>query len=302
MNFNFSYVLQQAFRLLWKHKRLMLLNLPGSLLAGGFMLVFPVMFVSPFLAENEFVQRIADDPWPVFAAFLIIPLLFLIMTPVWIFTYTALIQGVAELEAGQDLGLIRDLLRRASPFFWRVAALTGIQMGASFLIGMLPMLLIVLTAGVAVICVGPLMPLLTPFTIVMSLVGVLSMHVVVIEKAAVVESIKIAWAQFKKAWLYLLGVSLVVFQVGGMAIGLIFAIPFMAVIPLSIALENSDPQTTGLLMGIGGLALLIFWPIATIAFLIYGSYTQTALALTYLEIRKSVPSPLSNDAPPSTIP
>lgn len=302
MNFNFAYVLQQPFRLLWKHKRLMLLNLPNSLFVGSFMLIFPLMFSLPFLADPEIFERIEDTPWPVIAFFVIAPLLFLLMSFLSIFTYTAMIEGVTDLEAGRDLGRIRDRLRQAAPLFWRVAALTGIQMCAGFLISMLPVILIVLTAGVAVICVGPLMPLLTPLTFVFSLVGILAMHVLIVEKVAVVESFKIAWEQFKKAWLYLLGVTFAVFQAGGMAIGLIFAIPFMAVIPLAIAFENSDPQTASLVMGLGALVLLIFWPLATIAFMLYGTYTQTALALTYLEIRKSTPHLLPNHAPPSTTP
>lgn len=304
MKFNFSYILQQPFRLLWKHKQLALLNLPGSLAGAGFMLLFPLFFALPFLAESKTFDRILADPWPIFALVIVGPaLLFLILMPVSIVTSTALIQGVTALEAGQDLDRLPDLLRRAVPFFWRVSGLMGLQMGVSFLAGMLPFFLIVLTAGLAVICIGPLMPLLTPFIFAFSLVGVLAMHLVIVENVRVIESVGAAWELFKKAWLYLIGVMLLISQVGGLAFGVVFLFPFIAVIPLTIAFVNRDSQTAAVPMGIGIVALLLFFPIAVVGFMVFGTYTQTALALTYLEIRKSVPSLLiKNKNDPASLP
>jgi hypothetical protein len=201
MNFNFSYILQQPFRLLWKHKRLALLNLPGSLAGAGLMALFPLIFILPFFAETGAFFRVLDDPWPIFSLAIGGPfVLFLITMPVSIFTSTALIKGVATLEKGEDPGGLGGLLRSARPFFWRVAGLTGLQTLAGFLVAALPGILILITVGVALICLGPLMPLLTPLSFVLGLMGILAMHILIIEDVGVIEAIKMAWQVFKKTW------------------------------------------------------------------------------------------------------
>ncbi len=287
MNFNFSYVLQQPFRLLWKHKRLALLNLPGSLAGAGFMALFPLIFILPFFAETEAFSRLFDDPWPIFALAFGGPfVLFLIMTPISIFTSTALIKGIATLEKGQDPGGLGDMLREAKPSFWRVAGLTGLQTLAGFLVAALPGILILITVGVALICLGPLMPLLTPLSFVLGLVGILAMHILIIEDVGVIEAIKMAWQVFKKTWLNLLLVFLIVFQGAGIVLGLVFVVPALAIIPFFIAFASSDPQNAALPIGIGVVALLLFIPFFVIGMMAFGTYTQTAMALTYLEVRK----------------
>lgn len=252
------------------------------------MALFPLIFILPFFAETGAFSRVLDDPWPIFALAIGGPfVLFLITMPISIFTSTALIKGIATLEKGQDPGGLGDMLRDAKPFFWRVAGLTGLQTLAGFLVAALPGILILITVGVALICLGPLMPLLTPLSFVLGLVGILAMHILIIEDVGVIEAIKMAWQVFKKTWRNLLVVFLIVFQGAGIVLGLVFVVPALAMFPFFIAFASSDPQNAAPLIGeIGVVALLLFLPFFVIGMMAFATYTQTAMALTYFEVRK----------------
>ncbi|GAB4578725.1 MAG: hypothetical protein Fur0022_14610 [Anaerolineales bacterium] len=292
MNFNFSYVLQQPFRLLWKNKRLVLLNLPNSLAGAVFVGIFPLAFVMPFLLmDGSPFDRLIDDLWPIFAlaigGFIVLTL---ITAPLSILTSTALIRGVAALEAGQTPGGLRTLLCEALPYFWRVAGVTALQASVGFLFAALPALLIVLTAGVAVICLGPLMPFTTPLIFVLSLVGLLAIHIIVVEDTSVVNAIKNGWQAFKKTWLSLILVFLIISQVGGMILGVLFILPSFGLIPFFIVFANGDPQTALIPVSIGIAALGLFMPVMVLGMMVFTTYTQMAMALLYLEVRKIVPA------------
>lgn len=298
MRFDFRYVLQQPFLLLWKHKPLILLNLPGSLAGALFTALFPLMFALPFFVESGPLNRLLDDPWPIFALiFGGSVVLMLITTPLSIFTSSAVIRGVTKVETGQELGSLRDLLREVIPFFWRVVGLTALQGGVGLLFAALPAVLIVITAGVAVICLGPLMPMTTPLVFVFSLVGILAMHIILVEDVGVLEAIRIGWQDFKKTWLSLVLVFLIVSQLGGMIFGVLFILPSLGVVPFFIALSSSDPQTAVVPMSIGLVAVGLFVPFMVFGLMLFTTFTQTALAIMYLEVRKIVPLP--QDVPPS---
>ncbi|NUM45686.1 MAG: hypothetical protein HUU38_13365 [Anaerolineales bacterium] len=298
MRFDFRYVLQQPFLLLWKHKPLILLNLPGSLAGALFTALFPLMFALPFFVESGPLNRLLDDPWPIFALiFGGSVVLMLSTTPLSIFTSSAVIRGVTKVETGQELGSLRDLLREVIPFFWRVVGLTALQGGVGLLFAALPAVLIVITAGVAVICLGPLMPMTTPLVFVFSLVGILAMHIILVEDVGVLEAIRIGWQDFKKTWLSLVLVFLIVSQLGGMIFGVLFILPSLGVVPFFIALSSSDPQTAVVPMSIGLVAVGLFVPFMVFGLMMFTTFTQTALAIMYLEVRKIVPLP--HDVPPS---
>lgn len=129
------------------------------------------------------------------------------------------------------------------------------------LVGLL-VLLTVGTAGLFALCLIPLLCVLVPAGIVVSIWQYFAQYFIVLENAGVVDSLRRSWALLRQHWAPVLILGLITI-VGSFIIGLVLALPFLlAVLPtivilISSASQNVQPDWTAFLPTLicGGLYL-----------------------------------------------
>ena len=281
-------ILSRTWKLLWKHKVILAFGLvamlvPGLLvlLMGGFMLFFSV---DNF---NQFERMINNNETWFFlgwVGFICVFMLFSFVTTG--IGWAGVFKGTFEVEKDKQGIAFSELWKISLPYFLRVLGilfLVGLGMTLVFIV---PAMLGVLTAGLAFLCILPMMIILIPFAFLAQMYMSLCIASSVADDTDVFTAMKRAWDVTLKSFWPLALMSLLLYLVQ-MAAGIVISIPMWGaqmIFMIPLMSENARPETMFTFFGV---FMLVFMPLA---FLIQGAaqtYVNSAWMLVYLDRAKT---------------
>jgi hypothetical protein len=298
LNFDFGEVLSRAWQITWKHKVLWIIGLLYAFLSSlMFLLIFaPMLF--PLLVQ----QSGTGLALAVLAGSIMVFLLFILaLYPIGTLAQTCLTLGVLEAQEEGELSSVRELLKRSSPYFWRVLGLMAL-----FAAGMIVLMLIIqgigflltiVTLGFGALCFAPLSLLMYPVMYGSIIWMELSMSAVILDNMPAMEAARQGWQLLRNNWLALALMALIIYFGVGMITGFV-VIPLM--IPAFLwPLALVEHETNWILVAAALAGLVIFIPLFTIVSGWAMIFTKANWILTYQRLTRTVkPQPLLEEAAP----
>ena len=288
-------ILAQTWKLLWKHKVILAFGLlamlvPGllGLLVGGFMLFFASDL-------GQFERMMNNETWFILGWFGFMGVFMLSSFIATGIGWAGVFKGTFEVEKGKQNITFSELWKISLPYFWRVLGILFLVGLGMTLVFMVPAMLGVLTAGLAFLCIFPMMIILIPLAFLVQMYMSLCMASSVADDADVFTAIKRAWDVALKSFWPLALMSLLLYLVQ-MVAGMVISIPAWGaemVFMIPLMSENARPETMFTFFGI---FMIIIMPLA---FLIQGTaqtYVNSAWMLVYLD-RAKTETPQSPETP-----
>lgn len=321
---DFGEILTKAWQMIWKHKILWLFGFLASCGTGGGgggssgtnanfnyqggsgsgQGFFPPEWVQ--FAENfyKFMDQIPDY---VFVIAAIVALILIIVIPLIIlviatFGRAGLVKGAWQADEGVERLSLGSLFRESLPYFWRIFLLYLVVTIAQIillLIIIVPSVLIgVLTMGIGMICMGPLLCmcicLFIPLTWAIDVLLKLSTIAIVNENLGLIDGVSRAWQVAKaKTNIGNLILMAIILGIGGAIAGIVIALPILVIfIPIGIGIvaggltQSSYIMGTGVIIGI--ICFVIYLPVLIFLNSVLESYIWSAWTLTYRRISGAV--------------
>jgi len=277
-------ILAQTWKLLWKHKVILAFGLLAMLVPGlvGVLMGTSMLF---FSVDNfgQFERMLGNETWFILAWFGFFGLFMLLSLVATSVGWTGVFKGTLKVEKGQQGITFSELWADSWPYVGRVLGILFLIGFGMALVFMVPALLGILTAGVAFLCILPMMVILIPLSFLAQMYMYLCIAASVADDFDVFIAIKRAWEITLKNFWPLALMSLLLYLVQ-MAAGILIAIPtwgaqMIFMIPLMS--ENVRPETMFTFFGI---FMLVIMPLA---FLVQGTaqtYVNSAWMLVYLRL------------------
>lgn len=300
MNFNFGEILTRAWQITWKYKVLWIFGILAGCTKGGGgggggggntgFDTGPSDFNIPpelerFISQmGDFVSWVEDNLW-LFIAIMVLVFLVLLVISVFLGTIgrIGLIKGSYRAETGTESLSFGELFSTSMPYFWRVFGLSFL-IGLAFFLILIPFILFgVLTAGVALLCLLPLICVLIPLGFAVSIVIEQANRAIVLEDLSIFEGLKRGWELARANVGPLLIMGLILFGITFVA-GIIIAIPiFIVVFPTIFAFAMGEGQSfTPLYIALACICLYV--PVSWVLNGVLTTFSQTAWTLTYLRL------------------
>lgn len=285
MNFDIGEVLTRAWQITWKNKVLWLLGIFLSLFVLAIFLMAFVPMAVPFLLEK---QRMDLIPVTMIGWVTVFILLLVVMYGVSVFVQTASIVGIVQANREEPV-LLKDLLQKSLPFFWRVLGLmllyTAAVMVVNLAIQAVIFLLTIVTFGLAMICLTPLTLLMYPFLFGAIVWMELAVNAIIVDEMTVMDSIKRGWQLIRNNILVVVLVMVVVYFGIGMVSGVVMIPMMIPVFVLPISFLEHEPNW--MIISISLLITVAFIPVAAIINGVAMTFMRSAWVLTYLRLTRS---------------
>jgi hypothetical protein len=295
MNFDFGNVLTRAWQIIWKHKILWIFGIFAGCSRGGdgggdgnrYNPNNPPSFGDGRQLE-QFGQQISQwlehNLWII--AVIIAAVLFLIVLSIFLGTIgrIGLIRGTYQAETGAASLSFGTLFKESLPYFWRVFGLS-LLVGLAFLVVLLPIIVIgILTAGVGILCLLPLICILIPLAWIVATLLEQAYAAIVIDNLGIFDGLRRGW----EVCISNLGAIIVmalILWIGSLVLGIIIALPIIAsLLPLVFGLIAGGRNPTPFI--IAGLCFVAYLPLLILLNGILTAYLQSAWALTYLRLTR----------------
>jgi hypothetical protein len=303
MNFNFGEVLSRAWQITWKYKVLWIFGILAGCTNGGGGGGGNTGYSGPsedwnippeiqrFVSSMEdFVDWVSDNLW----VFIIIGLVVLVLIVISIFLGTigriGLIKGSYQAEMGAESLALGELFSASMPYFWRVFGLSFL-IGVAFVLLLLPFIALgILTAGVALICLIPLICILVPVSWAVGVIVEQSNRAIVLEDLSLFDGLKRGWEISRSNIKPLIVMALILFGIT-LVLGIIIALPiFIIVFPTFFAFAVGEGQSfTPLYVAVA--CICLYAPISWLLNGVLTTYTQSAWTLTYLRLTQNPETP-----------
>jgi hypothetical protein len=303
MNFNFGEVLSRAWQITWKYKVLWIFGILAGCTNGGGGGGGNTGYSGPsedwnippeiqrFVSSMEdFVNWVSDNLW----IFIIIGLVVLVLIVISIFLGTigriGLIKGSYQAEMGAESLALGELFSASMPYFWRVFGLSFL-IGVAFVLLLLPFIALgILTAGVALICLIPLICILVPVSWAVGVIVEQSNRAIVLEDLGLFDGLKRGWEISRSNIKPLIVMALILFGIT-LVLGIIIALPiFIIVFPTFFAFAVGEGQSfTPLYVAVA--CICLYAPISWLLNGVLTTYTQSAWTLTYLRLTQNPETP-----------
>ena len=303
MNFNFGEILTRAWQIIWKHKIMWLFGILASCSRGGGgggsgagNSGFNRSDSTPFDSGtfDRFGQWVSDNLWIVVVLVILVLLLIVIFAFLGTIGKIGLIKGTYKAEQGAAQLVLSELFSESMPYFWRVFGLSFL-IGLVFLVILIPFILFgVLTAGIGLVCLLPLICILIPVSWVVSVIIEQANAAMVLEDLGMMDGLRRGW-EIVKSNIGPALIMLLILGVIGFVVGFVVAIPILiVVVPAAIAyaVGNAKTNTPLFLMGV---CICLYLPIAIVAQGVVVAYIQSAWTLTYMRLTDK---PESGDTAP----
>jgi hypothetical protein len=310
MNLNFGEILTRAWQITWKYKVLWIFGILAGCTSGsggggggggntGFSTGPSEEWNVPPEIQRlvsrmaDFVAWIEDNLW----IFIIIGLVVLVLIVISIFLGTigriGLIKGSYQAEMGAERLVFGETFSASMPYFWRVFGLSFLVGLAFFVLLVPPILLGAITAGIAFICLLPLICLLIPVGFVVGILIEQANRAIVLEDLSVVDGVRRAWEIARANFWPLVVMGLILFGIS-LVLGIVIALPiFIVVFPTIFAFAMGEGQSfTPLYIALA--CICLYAPVSWVLNGILTTYTQSAWTLTYLRLTQK---PVAPEAP-----
>ena len=295
---DYGEVLSRAWQIVWKHKVLWIFGILAGCGSSGNAGRFSSSYRTdnvPSGVEDFFLQfgRIPD--WQIAALIVGFILVILVLVVLAAFLTTVgkigVIQGAQKADQGALSMKFGELLSGSLPFFWRVFLL-NLLFGLAFAALVFVLVIVfafgaILTLGIAVICMIPVICLLVPVTWLLFVVLEQANIAIVVDNLGIMDGLRRGWQVFRDN----LGAIIIMALILGIGVsligGLIISAPlFLIAIPvMSTVLLGSDSAIWGGLL-ITGLCFLAYLPFWLVLNGILTAYIESAWTLTYMRLTR----------------
>ncbi|MGD8402753.1 MAG: hypothetical protein PVJ21_03765 [Anaerolineales bacterium] len=302
MNFNFGEILTRAWQITWQYKVLWIFGILAGCSSGGGggggggntgFSTGPSDFNVPpeierFISQMaDFVSWVEDNLW-LFIALMV--LVFLVIFLISLFLGTigriGLIKGSYQAEIGAESLAFGELFSTSMTYFWRVFGLSFL-IGLAFFLILIPFILFgVLTAGVALLCLLPLICAFIPLGFAVAIIIEQANRAIVLEDLGIFDGLKRGWEIARSNIGSLLVMGLILFGITFVT-GLIIAIPiFIVVFPTIFAFAMGKGQSfTPLYVALACICLYI--PVSWLLNGVVTTFSQSAWTLTYMRLTQT---------------
>ena len=300
MNFNFGEVLTRAWQHVWKHKVLWVFGILASCARGngggggnnsgsryqtsGDDLPFSGGEIEQTF--TRFGQYLEDNLWIIAVFIVAIFLLSLIFFTIGMMGRAGLIKGTYQAEMGAESLQFGELWSESMRFFGRIFGLNFLFSFLSFVIALVifvPLIFLgVATAGVGLLCLLPLICLLIPIAIAISIVIEQAQAAIVIEDLGVMDGLKRGW-EIARSNIGPVIVMALILGIGGGIVGTIISLPLiLAVVPIVIGAGSLSESLTPVYIALA--CCLVYFPVLLFFNGILSAYIQSAWTLTYMRL------------------
>lgn len=297
---DYGSVLKKGWEITWKNKGLWILGILSGCTSGA---GNPSQTLSYQTSGQEFpgLQRslgnIPEEMWIlVLGGLAILALVFLVAVIVLsLLGQAGLIAGVAQADETGSTKL-SQAWKLGLPHFWRLLGLAVVLFLAVLLIALVVGFLTVITFGLALLCIVPLICLGLPISIVLS--GYLSLvqNGIVLGKQGVFEALGKGWTLLRANFWPVVLMALILFVIGLVA-GLIISLPLLlATLPLlAVAASQADQGLAPFLPLLA--CFVLYLPVLLVLGGILKTYVSGVWTLTYRRLTGAgltaiaVPSP-----------
>lgn len=306
MTFNFGEVLTRAWQITWKYKVLWIFGILAGCTNGGGgggggggntgYSTGPNDFDVPpeirrfVLMMENLVAWVEDNLW----IFIVIGLAFLVLIMITIFLGTigkiGLIKGSYQAETGAERLVLGELFSASMPYFWRVFGLSFL-IGLAFLLLFIPLILLgVITAGVALLCLLPLICLFIPVGFAVGIIIEQANRAIVLEDLGIFDGLKRSWEISRANIVPLIVMGLILFGITLVG-GIVIALPiFIVVFPTIFAFALGEGQSFSPLY-IALACICLYAPVSLVLNGILTTFTQSAWTLTYMRLTQKPKAP-----------
>ena len=288
-----SGIFKRAWEITWKYKGLWVLGILANCSGGGSQgssnaSRMPQYSIGggEFTQFEHWLQGIPEETWIVIAiaavgVMLLVALIFWVLAAIG---NGGLIAAFQMAETGEPVTLA-SAFQQGFRFFWKLLLIQIILGLASFLV-IAPIVLgglfmSFVTLGIGLICFIPLICLLIPLGIAVSIYTLLTQIALIVEELEFVAAFQRAWEVFRSNLGEVIVMGLIL-GVGGFIVGLILAIPFLLIaLPLitSLIVGTDSISITGFSATLIG--ILLYLPILLVASGILRTFITGSWTLTY---------------------
>lgn len=241
-----------------------------------------------FIME-DFASWVEDNLW----IFIVIALVVFILILIGIFLGTVgrigLIKGSYAAEQGVESLSFGELFSTSTPYFWRVFGLSFL-IGVAFIVLLLPLIgLGILTAGIGLLCLLPLICLLIPVSWVVGVFIEQANRAMVLEDIGIFDGLRRGWEILRANVGPLLVMGLILFGIT-FVLGIVIALPiFIIVFPTIFAFAMGEGQSfTPLYLALA--CICLYAPVSWLLNGVLTTFTQSAWTLTYMRLIKKTES------------
>jgi hypothetical protein len=288
-----SGIFKRAWEITWKYKGLWVLGILANCSGSGSQGSSNVSRIPEYQVDGgefprleRWLYNIPEETWftIAIAAVCIMLLVALIFWVLAVIGNGGLIAGFQLAETGEAVTL-GNAFQKGISYFWKLLAVQLI-LGLATLIVFIPVVvgivgLSVITLGIGLICLVPLICLLIPLGIVISIYTLLTQIALIVEDLDLVSAFQRAWEvlRSKPGEILIMGLILVV---GGFIVGLLLMAPLILLaLPLitGLVIEGDTSSIAGLSVTVIG--VLLYLPILLVASGIMRTFITGSWTLTY---------------------
>lgn len=321
---NYGEVLSRAWQIIWKYKVLWIFGILAGLGSGGGgsgsggggsganYRFDGNRFRLPFENNQYFLQRLElwiENNWWVFIVLAVLALVFFaVIIVLSTFGRIGLARGTWQADEGKEKLTFGALFAESSAYFWRVLGL-NILIFLAWIVLVLALVvpstvIAALTAGIALVCLGPLFILLCclliPVSWAVSVVVEQAIVAITCENRSLIDGLKRGWEIFR-ANLGPAAIMFLILGIGGGIARFIIAIPFFfTLLPLigTAVIDGGRAWMTG---GIITLVLFcLYLPVAIVLNGIVTTYTGAAWTLTFRRLTRRQANTATVEVIPAT--
>lgn len=287
MNFNYGDILTNAWQTIWKHKSILgLLMVPMGVAFLPVLLFMVFVFIMVGSGKTDISETIS-------AVLAFVLILFFVISSIANLairsaSVSAATLGIVRAERGEGSTKFMDLVRDGVPYFWRILGVTlvvSLTIGLFFTVFfMLAFVLILVTIGMAAICLQPILILLTPLMLLM--IGVLeaAQTAVIAEDMGVMAALQHALRVMRAhVWKYLV-ITLIVYFGSSLLSGFITIPLILPIFFVPFLLESGHEISMQGVALISVLFSCVFFPLMILIYGTSSAFMKTALDLTYLRL------------------
>ncbi len=301
---DYGEVLGRAWKIIWKHKILWIFGIFAGCSRGGggggngggsgSRFANPGG-VNPGFEQfgNQFSNYISTHWWVIAVFVVAVLILAVLLAMLGAMGRIGLIKGTAKADAGAEHLGFMELWNEGKPYFWRIFLLSLLVLVA-VLIVVLPIIgaavaLSVITLGIGVLCLLPLICVLIIALWVLQLIIQQAEIAIVLENLGLNDGLRRGWEVIRRnlgpillMWLILLVIAFI----AGIAIALPILVVFVpAIITYAVsANSSSNVSLAPLLIGLG--CFVVYFPFLLVLNGILMAYLQSVWTLTYMRLTK----------------
>ncbi len=294
---DFGNVLSRAWRIIWDNKVLWIF---GILAGCGSTSGSSGNFQSSFRTDappqmQRFFNGFANLPdWQIALIVGAVILVILVLVVIAIFLGTigriGLIRGTYQADQQELRPVFGELFSGSMPYFWRVFGL-NLLVGLAYILFIVVLLvplfivLTVITFGIALLCLIPLLCLLVPISWLVNVIVEQANIAIVVENVGILEGLQRGWEVFRNNFGSMIMMALILYLGVNLIVGFIIGLPLALVAaPLVVEVVRTGDITFGSGFYLSAICFVVYLPVLLVLGGALRAYIESSWTLTYLRL------------------